>query len=47
MTVVVRRLFLVATPLALAVILWFHPPSRALARSISTAVEATAGVAEA
>lgn len=26
MTVVLRRLFLVATPLALAVVLWFHPP---------------------
>jgi hypothetical protein len=26
MTTVLRRLFLVATPLALAVVLWFHPP---------------------
>jgi hypothetical protein len=26
MTVVLRRLFLVATPLTLAVVLWFHPP---------------------
>ncbi len=26
MTVLFRRLFLVATPLALAVVLWFHPP---------------------
>jgi hypothetical protein len=26
MTLLLRRLFLVATPLALAVVLWFHPP---------------------
>ena len=26
MTTVVRRLFLIATPLSLAVVLWFHPP---------------------
>jgi hypothetical protein len=26
MTVLLRRLFLVATPLTLAVVLWFHPP---------------------
>jgi hypothetical protein len=26
MILVIRRLFLVATPLALAVVLWFHPP---------------------
>jgi hypothetical protein len=26
MTVLLRRVFLVATPLALAVVLWFHPP---------------------
>ena len=26
MTLVLRRLFLVGTPLALAVVLWFHPP---------------------
>ena len=24
--ILLRRLFLVATPLALAVVLWFHPP---------------------
>ena len=26
MAVTLRRAFLVATPLALAVVLWFHPP---------------------